>query len=393
MSIQFKNDKWYAVVYYRDEFNKKKYEWIPASGQKEAERIERNRRTDKDNGRFVISTKSTVKEFLEKWLSLEIRPHKRPSTVANYENQVKALNRNLSEANLGKLKAMTIQEHLNLELKRGLKPTSIQYQFSVLKQALDKAVIWEIITRNPCDAVNRPQRNDPKNGIFTFEEVISFLNYIEKTKIYLIAVLGFFCGLRREEILGLRWLDVDIKGKNIFVRNGLYRDKTTGKLTLGGVKTKKSKDYVPLPDIVIEALKNERKRQMQLKDKVIFKNRYVVCHDDGQPYDPSYITHAIPKLIKRYNENLEKGKSILPVIRVHDMRHSYVTMLYELGLDTKAVSEAARHARSSFTNDYYVHLRKSVKHRPAEVLNLNFAGISKGLEETKKASPAQSQES
>lgn len=419
MSVQFKDGIWYAVIYYRDEFNKKRYKWFPAEGQKAAERLEREIRTKLDKGELTITNKTTLKQFLFKWLELEIKPHRRPATVENYTDRINALCSNLGEAQLDKLKPTTILEHINKELKRGLKPTSVQAQFAVLNQALKKAVQWQLLSRNPCDAVTPPQRNEPNNGVWTREQVTRFLDFNKESSMYLVWLLGFLCGLRRGEILGLQWQDVDLKNKCAQVRYSLDRmdeaeairlfeakeirwfgcksktktDKNGNPiaptvLALGPTKTKQSRGYVSLPDIVVDVMETIRKKQMaglgsKKKNSATAKLtqlpdvNFVIRHSDGLPYEPDYITHALPRAIEAYNaqQDLPADKK-LPEIRVHDMRHTYVTILYELGLDTKAVSEAARHAKTSFTSDYYVHLRKEVKQRPAEVINLNF---KKGL--------------
>jgi len=370
MSIQFKDGIWYAVVYYRDEFGKQKYKWFPAEGKQAAKNLEREKRTDMQRGEVIITSKTPLRKFLDEWLEVEIS-QKRPRTRGNYKLQADNLCRNLGDAQIGKLTPLTIQKHLNSEIKRGLKPTSVQYQYAVLNQALQKAVIWRFIAKNPCDAVDSPKRNEPNNAAWTLQQAETFLNYIKDTRMYLVGLLGLLCGLRREEILGLRWQDIDLKNKCAFIQHGLSRDPETHKLELGGLKTQKSKDFIGLPAPVIEVLSFERKAQMvEAARKNYYDNQnYVVCKPDGKPYDPSYVTHAIPKLIRRYNK---EHKDQLPIIRVHDMRHTYVTVLYELGLDDKAVSEAARHARTVFTSDYYVHLRREVQHRPAELINANF---------------------
>ncbi|MDR7867798.1 MAG: tyrosine-type recombinase/integrase [Sporomusaceae bacterium] len=417
MSVQFKDNIWYAVVYYRDEFNKKRYKWYPAEGQKAAERLEREIRSKLDKGELTITNKTTVKQYLNKWLELEIKPRRRPATVQNYQDRIDALCANLGEAQLDKLKPTTITEHLNKELARGLKPTSIQAQFAVLNQALKKAVLWQLLSRNPCDAVTPPQRNEPNNMVWSHEQVTRFLDFHRENSIYLVWLLGFLCGLRRGEILGLQWGNVDLKNKGAYVEYSLDRmDEEEAKrlleqkeikwygcksktkadkkgnpipptvLALGPTKTKQSKGYASLPDIVIAVMEDIRKKQMagignkkknsKVKQAQLCDQNFVIRHRDGLPYEPDYITHALPKAIEAYNNAQTEEKNKLPALRVHDMRHTYVTILYELGLDTKAVSEAARHAKTSFTADYYVHLRKEVKQRPAEIINLTF---KKGL--------------
>jgi integrase len=408
MSIQFKDGIWYAVIYYRDELNKKRYRWYPAepNTEKAAEKLERKLRYKKDAGELIVSERSALKEFLQTWLEDAIKPSKAPATYTNFKYYTDCINKNLGDIQLSELKPLAITKHINKELERGLAPTSVHCQITTLKEALDQAVKWQLIATNPCSGVEIPARNDPGNNFWTLNQVDKFLDFTKATSLFIIWLLGFLCGLRRGEILGLRWQDVDLKDKSAFVRHSLDRmeeaaaerlqkqgkvvwfgsrsvhtskDKQ-GKehtkitvLALGPTKTKRSKGKVALPDMVVEILEFIRKRQMvnSARKGKMCDEAFVITKEDGRPYEPDYITHALPRYIGYYNKG-KKPEDQLPAIRVHDMRHTYVSLLYDEGLDDKAVSEAARHSRTSFTTDYYVHIREQAKRKPAEVINAKF---------------------
>lgn len=407
MSIQQKGDVYYVVLPYRDSKGKKKYKWYKSGKSiKAAQKMERQLLTDIDRGQYVITDKMILSEFLDRWIDTVIKPNKRPSTTINYQAQVKNLKRTLGSITLDKLNALTIQEHYNSEYERGLKPTSVQYQHAVLKQALDKAVAWQFIMKNPCDLVDAPKRNKPKNAVFTPEQVQTLLDVSKSTSLYLPLLLGFLCGLRRGEICGLRWQDINLKEKSAFIQHSLDRmdrnsaileekkghvvwwmDEGEDKksvLALGPVKTDESQGYIPLPGIVIAALRLESLRQKKNKlalGEAYNKYGFVWAWEDGKAHDPDYLYHAYQKKIKSYNKSVdcndeipekEKEQHKLPLIRVHDMRHTHATLLLRKKIDIKIVSKKIRHKRSSFTADYYQHVQNDMQDETATAMDELF---------------------
>jgi len=280
--------------------------------------------------------------------------------------QVINICKNIGGIEIQKLTPLQIKEHINAEFARGIKANSIGTQMAIFKCAMRKAEEWQIITKNPCEYIKLPKRTEPKNAIYSPEQVEKLLLTAKSTNLYLPCVLGFLCGLRRGEICGLRWQDIDIETKTADIQHSFDRNPLTKTLELGKVKTMASKSKIVLSDIVIIALKQEQLQQKehQLKNGPNYKNLdFTWAHSDGSPYLPDYLYAAFIKLLK---------KAGLPVIRPHDMRHTFATLLWESGLDDKSISAAARHAKTSFTSDYYVHLRQTAKNRPAAAIDSMF---------------------
>ena len=386
---------------------KKKYKWTKSgTSKREALKLERQMLTDISRGQLVISDKMIVKDFLNKWMDTTIKPYKRPATIINYENQIKNLISAFGDVTLDKLNALTIQEHYNAEAIRGLKSTSIQYQHAVLKQALDKAVAWRIITNNPCDVVDAPKRNKPKNAVYTPEQAQIFLDTAQDTNLYLPLLLGFLCGLRRGEICGLRSSDIDKLRKAALITHSLDRmnkedaekllkeekiawfgcenKKGTSVLALGPVKTDDSEGYIPLSSLVMDALELEEQKQKINKTEfgdAYQKNDFVWSWEDGRPHDPDYLYHAFKKLIIKHNDatmnneeltDEEKEANLLPHIRLHDMRHTHATLLLREKIDIKIVSKKLRHKRASFTSDYYQHVQDDMQNETATAMDTMF---------------------
>ncbi len=410
MSIQEKNGIWYAVIMYRDPLtNKKKYKWVRAGkSSKEAEKLERSLRTDLDRGNITFSDKTTLEKFLNQWLEIVIKPNLRASTYANYKVQIKNISKNLGNTDLTKLKAPQIQAHYNSELERPLKkdkdgkvlktvcPTSVRLQHSILTMALDKAVEWQLIPKNPCNFTDPPQKNKPKNAAYTPQQAQTAVDIAEGTNLYLPVLLGFLCGLRRGEICGLRYSDINIKKRHAKIQYSLDRMdiddaiklQKDGKvvwygypskdnksvLALGPVKTDESEGYVPLPSMVIDELRMEFLTQIIHMERLgpsFNDNDFVWIWEDGRPHDPDYLYHAFKKMIRRYNATVDDKKK-LPEIRPHDMRHTHATLLLRSKIDTKIVSKKLRHKKASFTQDYYQHVHDDVQEETATVMDEMF---------------------
>ncbi|MBU2701754.1 integrase [Sporomusaceae bacterium BoRhaA] len=425
MSVQKKGDNYYAVVMYRDEFGKKKYKWVLAgTSSREAERLERKLRADMERGELVFSNKVTLKSFMEEWMDTAIKPKKRPSTVAFYQYHVDAICKEIGNVDLDKLTPLRVEKWLNKQEESGLSSTTIHGRFGTLKTALKKAVQWRSIIHNPCEAIEAPSKNRPKNATLTPDEAEHLMDLLQNSEIYLPTIIGIQCALRRGEVCGLRWQDIDLKNKKAFIKHSLDRmdvetapreekkgnvipiwETTTEKsktvLTLGKVKTDESENFISLPNVVLNLLKKEKLVQKQNKlslGPAYHDVDFVWSKTNGLPQDPDHLYHAFTKMIKRHNSVIEiiqkcdkltaeqkKHHQCLPLVRFHDLRHTHATLLLRNKVDTKVVSRQLRHRQASFTANYYQHVTKDMIDEPANVMdkifgNKNIEGLEKGLE-------------
>ena len=391
MSIEQKNGIYYAVIPYTDS-GKQKHKWVRSGTSiKEAEKLERKLRAEYERGEITFGKKMTVRAFCDEWLALQITPKKAPATVTNYTGHLNNICKSIGTIDLAKLTARDIEKHYLSEANRGLSPTSIECQHATLRQALNAAVSWRLIIKNPAaEILSPPKRNKPKNAVYTPEQVQELLNAAQGTEMYLPAMLGFLVGLRRGEICGLRMQDIDLKNKSANIRHALDRMKIEdaekmkkeekvvwfgrpakgGKtvLALGPLKTDSSEGFVPLPDLVVAAIKAEivEKKKQKLKFGTAYKDfDFLWTTDDGNPQDPDHLYHAFQLLITTHNAEVQnneklkeadKLKKTLPMIRPHDMRHTHATLLLRKKIDIKIVSKKIRHKRASFTQDYYQHV-------------------------------------
>ena len=418
MSITKKGNEYYAVIYYRDEFNVARKKWIKAgTSRKEAERLERQFRTDLERGDVSIPQKITVREYLARWLEDIIRPNRRPSTYDNYRYAISAVSGMLGDIQLNKLTPINIRKYFDAAQIK-VKPTTAHNHYAVLNAALKDAVTeYKLIAINPCEAVPAPRKNKPKSGAYTVEQVQKILDLMQSTEIYICILLGALCGLRRGEICGLRWRDIDLDARRAYIRHSLDRlpveyaramtknsehtpiwdcvkkEASATVLALGPTKTEESENSIVLPDFVVREMRELLQEQEWHKNQMgaAYKDLDFVCAwEDGTPFDPDFVYKKFHKVLKQYNAELgkkrrkieelaamgtpsdEKVPDDLPLLRIHDLRHTAATMVLQANVDIKIVSRTLRHSRSSFTRDVYQHVLEDMQERPAAVMDTIF---------------------
>jgi len=425
LSVQKKGDIYYVVLPYRDAKNKKKYKWIRVGPSiREAEKMERQIRTDIERGEIVLSDKTTLGNFLVEWMDTSIRPNRRPSTISNYDYHVTRITDGIGNIEITKLTTHRIQKHVNAEKERTVdpkrvenpkrkrskkdieklkpvrkvSPTTVIAQFNVLKEAMDKAVQWGLISKNPCDGVDLPEREQKPHIVYKPHQTEALIKFAQNTKFKIPILLGFLCGLRRGEICGLRLYDIDTKEQGAYIRHSLDRMKVDDAkkleeekkvtvfwdtikkpdaktvLVLGPVKTDESEGFIPLPDIVmaaIEEVERQEKRNKLKFGEAYKKHGFVWAWEDGSPHDPDYLYHQIQRLIEKYNVD-KKEEDKLPRLHPHAMRHSHATFLLRNKVDNKLVSKQLRHKRASFTSDLYQHVQKDMQRETASVMDNMF---------------------
>ena len=381
--LQKKGDKYYVVFdLERDPVTgKRQRKWLPTgtSNKKEAEKKWAEMMKEINSGDYIEPSDLTLGGYLENWLE-HYQHSVRSSTYDSYRWAIKShLIPGLGSIPLGKLKPMHIQSHLTKQMKGTLSPTSVRYQYTILREALTQAVKWQMLSNNPCMAIDPPRKEKYKAAVYTPDQLQTLLAIATCSAVFLPIVLAATCGLRRGEVCGLCWEDTDLDRGLLFVRNSLDWEK--GKLTLRPVKTANSERSVKLPLIALEALKKEKRRQAEDKLRaggMYQDSGYVWTWDDGRPHDPDYLYHRFVKLIKRNNEEIEKNETLsqdqkqqqkLPVIRFHDLRHSHATALLLEGISVKVISERLGHSSTTITQDIYSHVLPQMQEQAADAMD------------------------
>jgi len=374
--IRRRGTKWVAVVSLgHDESGRRKQQWYSGFKTKKAA-------TEKltevlgslQGGNYVEPSKRSLGGFLIKeWLP-SIAASVRPSTWTAYRmlcetHIIPALGtvplQRLSAAMLNKLYA-DLLAHGRRDGKGGLSARTVQYVHVTCHKALADAVKWQLLTRNVADQATppRPQAKEPTT--WTAGDLRASLAHVEGDRLYPAFLLAATTGLRRGEVLGLRWRDVDMAGGRLAVVQTLLQ--VRNEVALGTPKTAKGRRSVALDTRTVEALRAHRLAQVE--ERLAFGPGYqdgdlVFAREDGAPLQPDSFSHTFARHAKA---------AALPAIRFHDLRHTHATLALQAGVHPKVVSERLGHATVSITLDTYSHAIPAMQEEAAErVAALVFA--------------------
>lgn len=361
--VRKRGKKWAIVVDIGyDENGKRKQKWFSGyNTKKEAEKDLANIINKVENGQLSDTKNMCVKEYLEHWLEEYAKNNVSHTTFEKYQYSVKKAIPYIGHLKLTNLKPLHIQKLFNDLSKTGLSSSSCAAYYRALNTALNMAVKWQIISNNPCSSINSPKENNKKMNVLTQNEVNYLLGQIKDRPIYPVVLLAVSCGLRRGEILGLQWANIDFINSTLYIENNLTQ--SSSKIELGETKTSTGKRAVALPNSVLKELKEIRKQQKENKlmlGQDYEDNDYVCTWPDGKIFRPDYITKAFPKLLKEFD---------LPQVRFHDLRHTHATLLLRQGIHPKVVQERLGHSNISITLDTYSHILPDMQKEAADKID------------------------
>ncbi len=344
--------------------------------KKDAERKLREMLHSLEMGGYVNPTTLTVGEYLEKWLRDYVATNTAPATGASY---TMISRRHLIPA-LGSLPLVQLRPHHlqgyyarklsdgRAHGKGGLSPRTVLHHHRVLSEALQHAVKWGLVARNVATAVDPPRPRTPQMVVMKPEEVKAFLESVRGSTHYPIFYLALATGMRRGEILGLRWRDVDLDMATLSVSRSLQRLPGQG-FIYREPKSARGRRQVALPPSAALMLREHRKQAEStglLLGRPISDDDLVFGHPDGSPWDPASVTHAFVRIARRTG---------LRGIRLHDLRHTHASLMLKQGVHPKVVSERLGHATISITLDTYSHVLPGLQ----EAAALRFDEVLPGL--------------
>lgn len=375
--ITQKGEIFYVVVKYKDISGKWKKKWYKVSTSKrEAERFERKVLTARDAGEQIFDRKTapTMKQFLNQWLDASIKPPARSlGTYENYQYCIGHINAYIGKVRLDSLSPLQITKMYRKLSQNGLSASTVRMIHRVLRAALNKAVRWEYLMKNPVLSADVPSKTPSPSKALDKIQALAFLGQSETMGLSanLIAALEMLCGLRDAEVTGLRREDYDKENSRLYIRHNLSLRSLDGidpklyefvtpcgskYLVLDKAKTESSCNFIILPPYVkgiIDKiiLRNDVHR---MKYGPAYKdNHFILCDDFGAPRSIGYVYDNVQRIVDRYNET---HKEKLPHIRAHDLRHTAATLLLEENIDIKYVSRQLRHSSTVITQNLYQHV-------------------------------------
>lgn len=319
-----------------------------------------------EQGTYVEPKRITIRSWLDTWMEDYKKHELRRTTFEVYKILIDAhIVPALGGATIQGLRPENIQKLYNNKLAEGLSPKSIRHIHTILRGALRQAMKNRLISYDVSESVTLPALKKGQARALTLKEQAKFLAAAEDNPLYPAFMLLMTTGLRRGELLGLRWRNVNLTKKYLEIEENFVPVK--GGAVYQQPKTEKSKGKVPLIKPAVECLKKHR--QQMLAEGLYDKDRPVFCNDAGGPIMPRSFNHRFEKL----REKAGVGKAVT----VHSLRHTYATRLLELGVSLKEVQELLRHAELSTTADIYAHVSEELKRAAANRLTDLFQNGTK----------------
>ncbi len=372
--------KWAIVLDVPDpETGQRRRKWHTFHGTKRQAETECARLiAELDGGSYIEPSKTTVREYFTRWLAHE-KANVSPKTHQRYEELLlKNVAPVIGSLTLNKLSSARIDgcwqkllESGRRDGKGGLSPRTVHHCRRVMLTAMDQALKWDLLKKNPVALTRPPKVEREAMEAYTASQTAVLLDELKDTRIYIPALLAALCGLRRGEILALRWRDVDLT-------NGMLSIKESAEEVGKEVRYKETKSgkarTVALSSTVKEELNRHRVGQAEEQLKLGIRpddNSFVVAQIDGRPLKPTSLTHEWTRLV---------AKTSLPRIRFHDLRHSHATQLLAAGVHPKIASERLGHSTIGITLDLYSHVMPGMQANAAEQVDAAIKAAKKASE-------------
>ncbi len=316
-------------------------------------------------GTFVEASRRTTGSFLrDEWLAA-MELNVRPTTWATYKGLLDAYV-------IPTLGAVELQQltpgHLSVLYRElltsgrrhrpgGLAAKTVRNVHVLIHRALRDAVRWGYVVRNVADAANPPKVKPAELQVWTPAQLRAFLSHVEGDRQYAAWLLAATTGMRRGELLGLRWVDVDLEAARVAIRQP--RVVADHAVHISEPKTARSRRSIALDPVTVAALREHQARQAT--DRAAVGPAYedsglVFTHPHGSPIHPHLFSDWFKQHVRAAG---------LPAIRLHDLRHSYATAALAAGIPAKVVSERLGHATIAITMDTYSHVLPGLDERAA----------------------------
>lgn len=316
--------------------------------------------TEVESGHYIDPAKTLFRDFITSWHDQYATKHLSSKTLENYMYVI----RNFFLPTFGHMKIDTIHpmyivkylDRLEKDGSRldgksgGLSPASIIYHHRVLSNIFNRAVEWAMISTNPVKNVKRPKQVRSTTDVYTNEEVHQLFSHLEGEALHhrLLIALAVVSGMRRGEILGLQWDDIELESGRINISHSLQYNNGQG-FDLKDPKTANSQRTIVVPAFLLELLKAHKREKA--KDRMKAADRWEGGHYNfvfstwnGKPHYPDFITRWWSRFTKRKE---------LKHIRFHDLRHTAATLLINQGVPAKVISERLGHADIRTTMNVY----------------------------------------
>lgn len=374
-SLTIKKGYYYVVLTWVDENEERHRKWIatglPQKGNKRKamEELTRLKNTfEPPKAVQDLSSDMLFTDYLRQWLDI-VKVRVKIATYSSYQDMTENIIIPYFEKKglrLREVEARHIQQFYSEKLKT-VSANSVIHYHAIIYQALKYALKTDMVTQNVAMKVDRPRKNSFQPNFLTAEEMQQMFEIIKGTKMQLPVMVAAFYGLRRGEVLGLKWDAIDFNRGTLTIKRTVTQVKIDGKYQIieqDSAKTKSSMRTLPLVGSFKEYFEEAKKAQ-EFNKKVCGDSYnydydgYVFVNEIGERMKPDYLTTAFPEYLKRHG---------MKKIRFHDLRHSCASLLLVNGVPLKQIQEWLGHSDFSTTANIYAHLDYTSKISSAQAM-------------------------
>ena len=313
--------------------------------------------------------KYTVGQWMDVWFEnyakIKVRPTSHQTYRGYIDNHIKP---NIGKIPLGKLTTLELQKLYKKLLSRGrvdrieakgqpkgLSPKTVRNIHQVVSSAMDFAKAQKLIAVNPTDGCALPKLEHREMKTLPVEQLASFLREAKESGVFEMYYIELATGLRRGELLGLKWEDLDLEQCTLRVQRQVSR--INGEVVEAPLKTKNSYRTISLGEDAVGILKKQKKK--------CGDSEYVFPSPTGGPISPDSVIQMLHRVLKRAG---------LPKVRFHDLRHTFATVALQNGVDIKTVSGMLGHYSAGFTLDTYAHVTTQAQREAAKTMGSVLSG-------------------
>jgi integrase len=354
---------WAIILDAQDATGKRKRRWHSFQGTKRQAQIECARLiSEMQGGGHVDPSRITVAEFLDRfeqdWVAVHVSAH----SAGRYKGALGHVRRELGKQQLQKLRPADIASLYASLSRSGLAALTIRLVHCVLHRALGQAKTWAVVRDNVAESVKPPPAPDQETDMLQPDQARELVERLRGHPLYMLASLALATGMRRNEMLALRWQDVDLDAGRLTIERSLEQTRTHG-IRIKSPKTRKGKRTISLPAHTVTQLREhwraQQEHRLALGAGRAPADSPVLASFDGKLQSPNAITKAWPVALAKIGAS---------AATLHSLRHTHASMLIASGMDILTISRRLGHSSPTITLGIYGHLIHGTDDRAAAIM-------------------------